>query len=182
MGVDLLPAFVRDHYEVHEWKHACAILRQDFPNEWQDICALLTQFRLRKSWITVGGGRKSQVSEHIDHALYARGWQEKQFTTQIRVDEATRDTPTHKVDCVKSRVALEIETDNKGWPDLLEKPMRLFILCTGLIGAPVMAWFLPVSLWILAVLTHVTALQRFARACFIIHESEARAQEAAPRS
>ena len=113
MGVDLLPAFVRDHYEVHEWKHACAILRQDFPNEWQDICALLTQFRLRKSWITVGGGRKSQVSEHIDHALYARGWQEKQFTTQIRVDEATRDTPTHKVDCVKSRVALEIEWNNK---------------------------------------------------------------------
>ena len=113
MGVDLLPAFVRDHYEVHEWKHACAILRQDFPNEWQDICALLTQFRLRKSWIAVGGGRKSQVSEHIDHFLYARGWQEKQFTTQIRVDEATRDTPTHKVDSVKSRVALEIEWNNK---------------------------------------------------------------------
>lgn len=82
----------------------------------------------------------------------------------------------------KARVALEIETDNKGWPDLLEKPMRLFILCVGLIGAPVLPWFLPVSLWILAVLTHVTALQRFARACFIIHDSEARAQEAAPRS
>jgi hypothetical protein len=30
MGTDLLPAFIREHYEVHEWKHACAILHQDF--------------------------------------------------------------------------------------------------------------------------------------------------------
>ena len=26
MGTDLLPEFIREHYEVHEWKHACAIL------------------------------------------------------------------------------------------------------------------------------------------------------------
>jgi len=30
MGVDLLPAGLRDKYEVHEWKHACAILKADF--------------------------------------------------------------------------------------------------------------------------------------------------------
>ena len=113
MGLDLLPAFIREHYEVHEWKHACAILRHDFPSEWQDLCDLLTQFRLRKSWITVGGGRKSQVSDHIDRFLYERGWQEKQFLTQIKVDAATRDAPTHKVDCFKNRVAIEIEWNNK---------------------------------------------------------------------
>ena len=113
MGLDLLPAFIREHYEVHEWKHACAILRHDFPSEWQDLCDLLTQFRLRKSWITVGGGRKTQVSDHIDRFLYERGWQEKQFLTQIKVDAATRDAPTHKVDCFKNRVAIEIEWNNK---------------------------------------------------------------------
>ena len=113
MGLDLLPAFMREHYEVHEWKHTCAILRHDFPSEWQDLCDLLTQFRLRKSWITVGGGRKSQVSDHIDRFLYERGWQEKQFLTQIKVDAATRDAPTHKVDCFKNRVAIEIEWNNK---------------------------------------------------------------------
>jgi len=36
MGVDLLPDFIRSHYEVHEYQHACAILRQDFPAEWRD--------------------------------------------------------------------------------------------------------------------------------------------------
>ncbi len=33
MGIDLLPPFIRQAYEVHEWKHACAILKHDFPNE-----------------------------------------------------------------------------------------------------------------------------------------------------
>ena len=66
MTLNLLPLFVRENYEVHEWKHACAILKQDFPEEWADLCALLLEFRLKKSWITVGGGRKSKVSECID--------------------------------------------------------------------------------------------------------------------
>ena len=58
-----LPAFVREHYECHEWKHASAILTQDFPAEWRDVMDVLTAFRLRRSWITTPGGRKSQVSD-----------------------------------------------------------------------------------------------------------------------
>jgi hypothetical protein len=113
MGTDLLPAFIRDHYEVHEWKHACAILHQDFPAEWADIIAVLTQFRLKRSQILVGGGSKSDMSKSIDRFLYARGWQEKQFATKIVVDGAEKDSPTHSVDCFKNRVALEIEWNNK---------------------------------------------------------------------
>lgn len=113
MGTDLLPAFIRDHYEVHEWKHACAILRHDFPDQWDDLCALLMQFRLQKSWMAVGGGRKSKVSEHIDSFLYQRGWVEKQFDTQIMVDGIISQSPTHKIDCFKNRVAIEIEWNNK---------------------------------------------------------------------
>ncbi|MBJ6609555.1 MAG: hypothetical protein JG718_04280 [Candidatus Thiothrix moscowensis] len=113
MAISLLPQFIHDNYEVHEWKHACAILKEDFPQEWQDILDLLTSFRLKKSWITNPGGSKSQVSGFIDSFLYERGWQEKQFATQVVVDEVSLDTPTHKVDCVKNRVALEIEWNNK---------------------------------------------------------------------
>ena len=58
MGVELLPQKIRDNYEVHEWKHACAILANDFPEEWKDIIELLEQFKLCKSWINVGGVRK----------------------------------------------------------------------------------------------------------------------------
>ncbi len=113
MGKQLLPEFVREKYEVHEWKHACAILKEDFPEEWNDILSVLKDFRLKKSWITNPGGRKSKVSEFIDGYLYARGWVEKEFRTQVVVDQNAMDAPTHKVDCFRNRVALEIEWNNK---------------------------------------------------------------------
>lgn len=113
MGIALLPSFIRAHYEVHEWKHACAILHQDFPQEWRDIVEVLSAFRLQRSWLTVGGGRKSKVSESIDSALYARGWEERQFHTSIQIDDTRLDSPTHQIDCFKNRIALEIEWNNK---------------------------------------------------------------------
>ena len=113
MSTLLLPKFVLKHYEVHEWKHACAILKQDFPDEFDDVIQVLTDFRFRKSWITVGGGRKSKISEAIDSALYARGWIEKEFDTEIVVDGRKTESPTHSVDCFKNRIALEIEWNNK---------------------------------------------------------------------
>ncbi|MFC2032476.1 BglII/BstYI family type II restriction endonuclease [Chloroflexota bacterium] len=113
MGIDLLSSFIRENYEIHEWRHACAILHNDFIYEFNDITTLLEQFRLKKSWITVGGGSKSKVSNAIDSFLISRGWAEKKFSTSIKVDQRLRETPTHKIDCYKNRVALEIEWNNK---------------------------------------------------------------------
>lgn len=113
MGLELLPKPIRDGYEVHEWKHACAILHNDFPDEWTDITNLLNQFRLCKSWIIVGGGQKSKIAQAIDHFLFQLGWVEKEFLTSVKVDDHIMDSPTHKVDCFKNRVALEIEWNNK---------------------------------------------------------------------
>ena len=113
MGLDLLPGFIRENYETYEWKHACAILHADFPGEWRDIMDTLTGFRLQRSWITKGGGRKSEVSAAIDGRLYGLGWREKKFDTLISVDGFKMESPTHQIDCFKNRVALEIEWNNK---------------------------------------------------------------------
>lgn len=107
------PKFIRTNYEIHQWRHACAILRQDFPNEYVDLIDVLTRFRLRKSYIAVGGGRKSEVAGWIDSELAAKGWVEKSFETSITVDQNVMDSPTHAVDCFKNRVAIEIEWNNK---------------------------------------------------------------------
>jgi hypothetical protein len=61
----------------------------------------------------VGGGAKSKVAQAIDTFLFARGWAEKEFSTSVQVDDHIMDSPTHKVDCYKNRVALEIEWNNK---------------------------------------------------------------------
>lgn len=98
---------------MHEWRHAVAILKSDFPTEFAEICDVLSRFRLRKSWIDVGGGRKSKVSEWIDGELGKVGWKPKNFDTRIKVDDAELDSPTHEIDCFKNRIALEIEWNNK---------------------------------------------------------------------
>lgn len=113
MATKTVPAFVKEHYEVHNYKHAIAILRNDFPKEWKDIMDVLSKFRLRKSQILEPGGRKSPIAKTIDKAFYDRGWEEKAFETMMVVDADEMETPTHQVDCFKNRVALEIEWNNK---------------------------------------------------------------------
>ena len=113
VGVELIPPASRALWEVHEWKHACAILAQDFASEWDDILALMASFRLQREWIEVGGGNRSKVAIAIDGFLAARGWSAKQFDTKVQVDEHEMPSPTHEVDCFKNRVALEVEWNNK---------------------------------------------------------------------
>ena len=114
MTTELLPRFIRDNYEVHEWKHACAIIHSDFPDEWSNIVEMLTHFRLKKSWITTPGGSKSKVAEYFDNYLGSHGgWLEKSFATKVVVDNCEYLSPTHKVDCYKNKIGLEIEWNNK---------------------------------------------------------------------
>lgn len=113
MAISDIPQFIRENYEVHEWRHATAVLLKDFPNEWADIMAVLNDFRLLKSHITVGGGNKSNVAEALDYEFGLRGWKEKQFDTKILVDESEHHSPTHKVDEYKNNIAVEVEWNNK---------------------------------------------------------------------
>jgi hypothetical protein len=108
-----LPSFVTDNYEVHEWRHASAVLEKDFPNEWRDIMAVLTEFRLLRSAIAKGGGGKSEVAKALDTLFANRGWQAKQFQTEIVVDTYHIESPTHQVDEYKNHVVVEVEWNNK---------------------------------------------------------------------
>ncbi len=113
MALSNLPSGILEKYEVHEYKHAVAILQQDFPNEYQDVIDVLDSFVLKRSSIETPGGRKSPISEHLDSFLYERGWIEHQFDTFISIDGNPKRTPTHKIDCYRNRVALDVEWNNK---------------------------------------------------------------------
>jgi hypothetical protein len=112
-AINEIPDFIRNNYEIHEWKHAAAILMKDYPDEWSDLMDLLNQFRLLRSEIMTPGGRKSPIADKIDGFLFDRGWTETGFETKIVVDEDEHSSPTHKVDCFKNEVAIEIEWNNK---------------------------------------------------------------------
>ena len=109
----LIPTDIAQTYEVHEWRNAAGVLSTAHPAEWQDVIDVLRAFEFRRSEVLKGGGRKSVIAKRIDTFLGERGWKEKKFTTKIRVDAEERDSPTHKVDCFKERVGLEIEWNNK---------------------------------------------------------------------
>ena len=113
MTLDAIPSPIREKFEIHEWKHAVAILKEDFPNEWKDLIDMLSALTIPRSWITTPGGNKSRLAAWLDVFMSARGWCERGFKTAIKVDETETDTPTHKIDCFKNGVALELEWNNK---------------------------------------------------------------------
>lgn len=113
MGVELLPESIREKYEIHEVRHACAILYHEFPEEWNDIIEVLEDYWLYESYITTRGGRKSPTANAIDSYFYRLGWEEKMFDTRIVVDGEEIDSPTHSIDCFKNCVGIEIEWNNK---------------------------------------------------------------------
>lgn len=101
-------------FEVYEWRHASAVLMTDFPQQWKEIRDVLGRFQLLKSQVVVGGGSKSQMAGWIDGELTNKHkWIEHEFETAIRVDTTEINSPTHKVDCYKNRIGLEIEWNNK---------------------------------------------------------------------
>lgn len=113
MALENIPKALHTKFEIHEWRHASAILLNDFASEWADISNVLARFTLKKSHIVTPGGSKSAISIWMDKELTAKGWQERKFDTSIKVDGHEFASPTHKVDCYKNRIGLEIEWNNK---------------------------------------------------------------------
>lgn len=108
-----VPDDLQQLYHVREWRNATGVLATACPEEWAEIQEVLRAFRLLRSEVQAAGGRKSPIANQIDAAFYARGWEEKQFQTSIKIDGNEFESPTHKVDCFKGRVALELEWNNK---------------------------------------------------------------------
>jgi Restriction endonuclease BglII len=108
-----VPEDIASRYDIREWRNGFAILASARPQEWAEIIAVLRGFTLLRSDIVNPGGSKSDIAKKIDGHFTTLGWREKQFQTKITVDDQTYDAPTHKVDCYKSRVALEVEWNNK---------------------------------------------------------------------
>ncbi len=109
----IVPPEIAARFEVHEWRNGLAILSAAHRDEWENIVEVLRGFILFKSDILKPGGSKGLISSKLDSHFTKLGWREKKFDTKIVVDKAEHVAPTHKVDCYKNRVALEVEWNNK---------------------------------------------------------------------
>ena len=109
----LVPVDIADLYEVHEWRNAAGVLATSNPVEWNEIQSALRSFKLHRSEVLTPGGSRSSIVDRLEAPLKACGWIAKQFSTAIEIDGVSTPAPTHKVDCFKNRVALEVEWNNK---------------------------------------------------------------------
>lgn len=71
----------------------------------------------------------------------------------------------------KARTAIETPIDNDSWPDLMERLERIIVICAALVLDPFIKLpgnfsesFLYYMIFLIAILTHITAIQRFLRA------------------
>lgn len=108
-----IPEGISTRYEMHQWRNGLAILTAARPNEWRDITDVLECFSFTRSEVLTPGGSKGLMAGKLDAHFTRLGWVEKKFDTKIVVDGAEYVTPTHKIDCYKNRVALEVEWNNK---------------------------------------------------------------------
>lgn len=110
---DHIPEDISDLYEIHDYKHAAAILSQEFPLQFSEICEALRVFRFSASDVTQSGGNESQIPKRFSEILRPLGWYEKQLTAKVIVDEQEVSHDTHKVDYIKGRVAFDLEWNSK---------------------------------------------------------------------
>jgi hypothetical protein len=124
---DYLPAEFLDLYEVHNYRHAAEVLATGCPEEFAELIAALSQFRITTADIITKGGNESQIPKRLTSLLRPSRW----FETRIRGDlVVTIETHTndgkevtetrlddfmdgHKVDFVKNRVAFDLEWNSK---------------------------------------------------------------------
>lgn len=110
-------------YEVHDYKHAAAILSKEFPTEFSELCDALRQFRFSNNDITKGGGNESHIPKIFSSILKPKGWSERNLAAELNIYElkgkkqkelkSSFSHGTHKVDYIKGRVAFDLEWNSK---------------------------------------------------------------------
>ncbi|MDX2249608.1 MAG: BglII/BstYI family type II restriction endonuclease [Bacteroidia bacterium] len=117
-----IPADIQNLYEVHDFKHAAAILANEFAEEFEEICRALRQFRFSRTDIVTPGGSESQIPKIFSDILRGLEWNEKNLEAELNVFEIKgkeKDLKnsvshgSHKVDYLKGRVAFDLEWNSK---------------------------------------------------------------------
>ncbi|HEX2763872.1 MAG TPA: BglII/BstYI family type II restriction endonuclease [Allosphingosinicella sp.] len=120
----VLPPAARNHWAFMESNSAAAIMQAVCPQEWADIVAVLSTYRLDPgSWLKAGGNR-GDVAEQIDREFANRGWREARLDLEtkgilyLKNGEKLGELPPvyqegYLVDNFKNRVVVDVEWNAK---------------------------------------------------------------------
>ena len=108
-----IPADISNMYEVHDFKHAAAILKNEFPDEFDEIISALRIFRLHEQDVLSPGGSESAIPKRFSEILRPMNWFEKNLHAKLIVDDQEYPLDSHKVDYLKGRIAFDLEWNSK---------------------------------------------------------------------
>jgi len=120
----VLPALARSHWDFMETNSAAAVMKAVCPNEWTDICEVLSTYRLDPQFWLKPGGNRGDIADQIDSEFGKRGWRETRLdlsTTGILFSKDNvklGELPTvyqegYLVDNFKNRIVLDVEWNAK---------------------------------------------------------------------
>ncbi|KAA3663363.1 MAG: hypothetical protein DWQ10_00315 [Calditrichaeota bacterium] len=118
-----IPPQIAELYEVFDFKHAAAIIAQEFPKEFEELCFALNSFRFSIENVVAAGGNESKIPKIFSNILRPLGWNEKNLGAELNVYEikgtkskelkSSISHGSHKVDYLKNRVAFDLEWNSK---------------------------------------------------------------------
>lgn len=106
---DYIPQDLQSLYEIRDYHHAAAVLANEFPSEFKELCDPLRTFRINTQDIIDPGGNESRVPKKISELLRGKGWKEQQLKAEQVIDGHSIATDTHRIDYVKDRVVFDLE-------------------------------------------------------------------------
>lgn len=124
---ELIPASIREKYEIYNFNSAAEILSQTYPEEFAEIENALQKFSIEIDDITSRGGNESRIPKKFNELLRPCGWQEIEISGDLVVrlmEGKARVTKKkefvikdfisgHKIDYVKGEVAADLEWNSK---------------------------------------------------------------------
>lgn len=110
---EYIPEDIAKLYEVHDYKHAAAIICNEFPEEFGQLCSVLRRFRLTEGDILSAGGSESNIPKRFSSLLRPLGWEERQLNGRMIADDEEVSSDTHMIDYLKGRIAFDLEWNSK---------------------------------------------------------------------
>lgn len=95
---EYIPQDIATLYEIHDYRHAAAILKNEFPKEFVEICDALRTFRFSEQNVRDPGGSESAIPKRFSDILRPMGWCEKKLNAKVVVDDHEFAHDSHYVD------------------------------------------------------------------------------------
>ena len=104
-------------FSVHGVNHAQAVLTTDFPEPLEELCGVLSTFRITDVELIKGGGGEAASTQRLRRSLTERKWIKRNIVVRKTVDDIPRAAISHEIDHVRrtdnGAIALEVEWNNK---------------------------------------------------------------------